>query len=151
MKSHNQTSSLFWLIFSMAVCFGSVHLGIGTIRNPGMGLMPFAASVLLAALSLVLFFQAVSERGKGQAQAIFHGVLVKRVFIVLLALSIYSKLMPWAGYLISTFLLMTLLFWIVEKKEWWRVLLASFLTTLITYSFFSKLLNCQFPDGLFGF
>ena len=59
--------------------------------------------------------------------------------------------MPELGYLISTFLLMGFLYWILERKKIWLVLLASVLTTLFTYIVFSKWLNCQFPEGLFGF
>jgi hypothetical protein len=59
--------------------------------------------------------------------------------------------MPVLGYLISTFLLMTTLFLILERKKIVFVLVSSILTTLVTYFVFSKWLNCQFPDGLFGF
>jgi hypothetical protein len=31
------------------------------------------------------------------------------------------------------------------------VFVSSILTTILTYLVFSKWLNCQFPDGLFGF
>jgi hypothetical protein len=150
MNSADQRSSLFWLLFAMAVGFGSLHLGIGTVQNPGMGMMAFGASVLLGALSVVLFFQASLRKEEKTNEGMFDQVLWKRPFIVLIALLIYSKLMTSAGYLISTFLLMSILFWIVEKQRLWQVLVFSFLTTLITYYFFSKWLNCQFPDGLFG-
>jgi hypothetical protein len=45
---------------------------------------------------------------------------------------------------------MTALFWTLERKRIVWVLFSSILTTLITYFVFSKWLNCQFPDGLFG-
>jgi hypothetical protein len=69
----------------------------------------------------------------------------------LTALLIYAKLMPVAGYLLSTFLLMSFLFWIVRGKKWWWVLISSSLTTLITYYVFSVWLKGQFPEGLFSF
>jgi hypothetical protein len=59
--------------------------------------------------------------------------------------------MPTVGYLVSTFILMLLLFWVLEKKKLGWVLASSVLSTLLTYVVFSKWLNCQFPDGLFGF
>jgi hypothetical protein len=69
----------------------------------------------------------------------------------LIALLMYSKFMPAGGYLISTFLLLTFLFFIVERQKIWWILTFSSLITLITYYAFSKLLNRQFPVGLFGF
>jgi hypothetical protein len=75
----------------------------------------------------------------------------RRVLFVLLVLTIYARVMPVLGYLISTFLLMSLLFWILERKRIGFVLLYALLATLFTYLVFSKWLNCQFPHGLFGF
>jgi hypothetical protein len=74
--------------------------------------------------------------------------LWQKVIPVLIASFVYAKLMPLGGYLISTFLLMSFLFWIVGEK-WWRVLVLSFLITLITYYLFSVWLKGQFPMGLF--
>ena len=74
----------------------------------------------------------------------------KRILFVLIVLVLYVKLLPVLGYLITTFLLMTLLFWILKGSAWWWVLASSFITTLATYFIFSKWLNCQFPEGLFG-
>jgi hypothetical protein len=39
---------------------------------------------------------------------------------------------------------------VLEKKKPGRVFASALLSTLITYFVFSKWLNCQFPDGLFG-
>jgi hypothetical protein len=77
--------------------------------------------------------------------------LWKRILFVLIVLILYSRMMSVLGYLISTFLLMTALFWILERKKIVFVFVSSILTTLFTYFVFSKWLNCQFPDGLFRF
>ena len=78
------------------------------------------------------------------------GHLWKRVLLVLIVLVIYCAAMPTLGYLISTFILMGFLFWILKRTQAWQAVLWSVLATLITYYVFSKWLNCQFPDGLFG-
>jgi hypothetical protein len=75
----------------------------------------------------------------------------KRVLFVLIVLWLYAWTMPTVGYLISTFVLMLLLFWVLEKKKIGWVLVSSALSTFLTYVVFSKWLNCQFPDGLLGF
>ena len=151
MKVYDQGSSLFWLLLSIAVFFGSLHLGIGTLRNPGMGFLTFGASGIMGILSLILFVQA-TLRGKGvKGAALFSGKYWQRILLVLIILAVYSWIMPTLGYLISTFVLMTLLFWVLERKKIWFVLTSSFLSTLMTYLVFSKWLNCQFPRGLFWF
>jgi hypothetical protein len=150
MKTYDRVSSLFWLFLSIFVCIESIRLGIGTLRHPDMGFMAFGVSVLLGILSLTLFLQTILKKEEAETKPFFAGKLWRRVFLVLIAILIYSKLMPVVGYLISTFLLMSFLFWLVKGQRWWWVLILSSLTSLITYYVFSVWLKCQFPEGLFG-
>jgi hypothetical protein len=151
MNIYDRGSSLFWLLFSVFVFIESLRLGIGTLRNPGMGFLAFGASGLLGILSLILLLQAIFKKVEIHIQPIFAGILWIRVIFILVALLIYSQVLPFGGYLVTTFFLMGSLFWIVEQQKIGRSLILSFLTTLITYFVFSKWLNCQFPEGLLGF
>ena len=151
MKTLDLVSSLFWLLTSVVFFVASLRLGIGTMHNPGMGFLALGAAGILGILSLSLFLKAFFENGVATHEPLFTGKAWKRVLFVLMALTAYSILMPVLGYLIGTFILMSLLFWGLEKKKIGFVLLSSVLATLITYLVFSKWLNCQFPDGFFGF
>jgi hypothetical protein len=151
MKALDRTSSLFWLLVSLSVFIESLRLGIGTLHNPGRGFLTLGASGILGILSLILFLQASLQKKEVKTPAFFAGPLWKRILLVLIALILYSRLMPVLGYLMSTFLLMTSLFFILERKKIVFVFVSSILITLVTYIVFSKWLNCQFPDGLFGF
>jgi hypothetical protein len=113
--------------------------------------MTFGASGILGILSLVLFFQASLRKDDTPRKPLFAGTQWQRVLFVLLALTVYARVMPALGYLISTFLLMSLLFWLLERGRMGFVLLYALLATLFTHLVFSKWLNCQFPHGLFGF
>jgi hypothetical protein len=110
--------------------------------------MAFGVCSLLGILSLALFFQATLKPREIASEPFLSGKLWKRVFLVLFAIIAYAELMPYGGYLISTFLLMSFLFWIVKGKLRWVLVLSS-LTTLITYYVFSVWLKCQFPSGIF--
>jgi len=149
MKTYDRGSSLFWLLFSAVFSVESLHLGIGKLHAPGAGFMAFGTSGLLGILSLILLLQSISRKETTHVKPIFTGTHWKKAILVLIALLVYSKVLPFAGFLISTFLLMGFLFWIVERQKVWWVLTLAFLTTLITYWVFSKWLNCQFPDGFF--
>lgn len=151
MKTLDRTSSLFWLLVSILVFAESIRIGIGTVQNPGMGFMTFGASAILGVLSLALFFQASFREHSAEHKPLFVGTLWRRVLFVLLALTVYARVMPSLGYLISTFVLMSLLFWVLERKRVGFVLLYALLATLFTHLVFSKWLNCQFPHGLLGF
>jgi hypothetical protein len=149
---HDRWTSLFWLFLSLYVCVESLRLGIGTLHKPNIGFFAFCAAGMLGVLSLILFLQTFQKDNKTRSGSLFSGMLWRRALVVVIALIVYSMLMSRAGYLISTFCLMTLLFWILEpgRVRWflWS-LIASFLTTGISYYVFSVLLNCQFPAGIF--
>jgi uncharacterized BrkB/YihY/UPF0761 family membrane protein len=151
MKKYDIGSSLFWLLFSIFICAKSLRLGIGTPESPGMGFMAFGASVILGILSLALILREIFEKEEIKSDFVFSGILWSRLILVLIGLLIYAILVPVTGYLIVTFLLLTFLFWIIERKKVGWILILSFLITIITYYCFSKLLNCQLPSGLLGF
>ncbi len=151
MKLYDQTSGLFWLLVSIAVFVESIRLGIGDLHNPGRGFLTFGASGIMGILALILFVQASLQKKEVEREPLFAGKMWKRIVLVLTVLWLYSWAMPTVGYLISTFVLMVLLFWVLERKKFGWVLASSVLSTLLTYFIFSKWLNCQFPDGFFGF
>lgn len=151
MRALDQTSSLFWLLVSIAVFIESIRLGIGKLHNPGTGFFTFGASGILGILSLLLFLRASLRKEQRKPESLFVGKFWTRILFVLIVLVLYSRMMPVLGYLFSTFLLMIALFWILERKKIVFVLMCSIVSTLATYLVFSKWLNCQFPEGLFGF
>jgi len=149
-KTDDRLSSLFWLFVAVYACIGAIRMGLGSLRNPGMGLMPFGTSILLGALSLVVLLRGIFKTNEGKGQPGSSHALWTRVLPILIALVLYTKLMPVVGYLIGTFLLMAFMFWIVERNKVGWMLFLSFVTTGITYYAFSKWLNLQFPSGFFG-
>jgi len=151
MKLYDQTSSLFWLLVSVAVFLESIRLGVGDLHNPGRGFLTLGASGILGVLALILFIGASLRKAEAEREPLFAGKMWKRILFVLIVLWLYAWAMPTVGYLISTFILMLLLFWVLEKKKIGWVFASSVLSTLLTYVVFSKWLNCQFPDGLLGF
>jgi putative tricarboxylic transport membrane protein len=150
--SADKGTSLFWLFVSIVVSIAAFRLNLGKPSAPGSGFMPFGAAVLLGLLSIVCFLQAVMrEKTRARAEPLFRGMLWHRVVFSCLALFAYAQAIPFLGYNITTFLLMTFLFWMAGRQKVWRVVVYSLGTTVITYYVFSKSLNLQFPVGPFGF
>jgi hypothetical protein len=116
-----------------------------------MGFMAFGASAILAILSIGVFLSASFAKDSDTAEPPFSGMLWKRVLLIIIILFLYASLMPTGGYIVSTLLLMILLFRGIGKRKVWQVAVISVLTTAITYYVFSIMLNCQFPAGIFGF
>ena len=151
MKVYDRGSALFWLFLSAAVFIQSLRMGIGSLRNPGMGFMAFGASGVMGTLSLILFIQSSLRRKEAARVSLFGGLLLWRVAFVAAAIALYIVLLPTLGYLIDTFLLMACFLVIVGKRHGWLLIAFPGLTAAVTYYVFSKLLNCQFPAGLLGF
>jgi putative tricarboxylic transport membrane protein len=150
--SADKGTSLFWLFVSIVVSIAAFRLGLGKLSAPGSGFMPFGAAILLGILSIVCFLQAVMrENTREKAEPLFRATLWHRVVFSCLALFVYAQAIPFLGYNITTFLLMTFLFWIAGRQKVWKVVVYSLGTTVITYYVFSKSLNLQFPVGPFGF
>jgi hypothetical protein len=115
-----------------------------------MGFISFGTSLLLGILSIALFLTTVIRKQASEIPANLPKTLWKRVLLILISLFVYAAVMPVTGYLVTTFLLMGFLFWIIRRPKLRWVLTLSFVTTLVTYYVFVKWLNCQFPTGFFG-
>lgn len=146
---HERTSSIFFLIVSAMVFIGSIQLGLGTTRQPGPGFMTFGASGLLGILSLIRFLKTLVKK-RQSGEVLFRNTLWWRVVLSGMAILAYALVMPTLGYLITTFLLMLFLYFMIHEQRWYWVIISSLLSSLGSYYLFSKLLNCQFPNGLFG-
>ena len=146
----DKPTSIFWLCVSVIVSVASYRLGLGNVSAPGSGFTPFGAAVLLGILSIVCFLQAMARKKSAEVQPLFRGTLWSRVVLVFAALLVYAQLIPFSGYVVTTFLLMGFLFWIAGQKKAWKVALYSLATTVLSYYVFSKWLNLQFPLGLLG-
>ncbi len=143
---------MFWLLVAVVVAVASYRLGLGTISQPGSGFLPFWASVLLGLLSLVSFGQAAANRkNRPKPELLFAGRLWWRAVLAFVALAVWAQVVPFSGYNLATFFLMTFLFWLAGRQRLWRVAAYSLGTTVITYYVFSRALNLQVPAGPFGF
>jgi putative tricarboxylic transport membrane protein len=146
-----------WIInaamFVIGVVFlvESLRLGLGSVRRPGPGLLPLYTGValsLVSAFSLVRCFLA-AKHGKGEEK--FFGQAIINVVIILIGLVAYVFLLPWLGYLLSTFMLLMFLFRAGGFRKWGLISLSALVTTSVTYLVFSSWLNLRFPKGFLGF
>jgi len=129
----------------------SFRLGLGKVSAPGSGFTPFGASVILGILSIVCLFQAKDRQEPEGVEALFRDKRWLNVVSVFVILFLYIQIMPYAGFSVSTFLLMAVLFWIAGEKKKWKVVVYSFISAVLSFIIFSKCLNLQFPVCPFGF
>jgi putative tricarboxylic transport membrane protein len=143
-------ANLFWFALGMLAAAEAWRLHVGGLHRPGPGFLPFYAAVLLALLSLVSLVQDLKSVS-GSAAEIWGGVRWGRWSIMVVALFAYVAVLERLGFVTATFLLMLVLYRLLEPYRWTTVLLFSLLTIGSAYFFFVYLLDSRLPIGFLGF
>ena len=140
---------IFWIGLSLFIVVLSYKLGLGGFHSPGPGFMPFIVGILLLTISLYLLLRHLLKMGdKGETVKEEQGQInFWRISLVLVLLFAYSLLLEKLGYLIATFMLLSILSKSMGSKKWTSVLIGSVLTVLVTYFVFTSL-GLRFPKGI---
>jgi hypothetical protein len=144
-------ANLFWLVLAALAAAGAWQLGVGDLHSPGAGFLPFYAALLFGVLALVSLVQDLKAMS-GPAAEIWGGVRWGRWIAMVASLFLYVAALEWLGFMLATFLLMLVLFRILEPYRWTTVLFFSLLTMGSAYLFFVVLLDSRLPGGsIWGF
>jgi len=146
MINADRWTGLFFLVFSLYVCFESWRLGLGSYFRPGPGFFPFYSSLLLGilALSLILFtFHGNLEKGESWAN-------LGNILLVCLAMLGFALLLDWLGFLSTAFLFICFLLYVVERRGWLFSVGAAFLISVACYAAFELWLKAHLPAGILG-
>ena len=87
----------------------------------------------------------------GPASEIWGEAHWGRLGTMVVSLFIYVAVLEWLGFMLATFLLMLVLFRLLEPYRWTTVLLLSVVTMGAAYVFFVILLDSRLPRGVWGF
>lgn len=119
----------------------AVHMHLWDYGEPGAGLFPFLAALLLVGTSLASARDTVPEPGP---------VEIPRLLVYCTALGLYSLCLEFIGFLPATFLFLTCVFACVERIGWKRSLLVSTIFASATWFLFERLLSVPLPRGFWG-
>ena len=152
MRNTDRSSSLFWLVVGIGIAISSLKYGFGTLHEPGPGFITFFAGAILTLLSLSLFFSSLrDQKDRSGLQNLWAGLEPGKVLYVTVLLVAYTFLLKPMGFLISTFILLFLLFRVKGTYRLKTIFLISFLVTVGSYIIFEIWLKAQLPKGVFGF
>lgn len=150
MKRVDLIKGTFFLIFSLIVCYESIHLSLWSGKKPGPGLFPFFLGIALAFLSLIF----ISGKGFRQKKETIASEATpgnkKRILLALGILISYAIVLPFLGFLVSSFFLIFFLFGLSYQGRWIVLGTASVLVSLAFYIIFQVLLKIQLPHGILG-
>jgi len=140
---------IFWIGLSLFVLTFSFKLGLGNLRDPGPGFMPFLLGVVLFIICCFLLLKLLLKVYKrSEIVKEDHGhIYFWRIGLVLVSLYAYALLLETMGYLIATFILLSILFRSAGSKKWVVLLVSSAVTVLITFFAFTYL-GLRFPMGI---
>ena len=146
MITTDRWTGLFFILFSIYVCFESSRLGVGSFFRPGAGFFPFYSSLLLGLLSLVLGLLAF----RGKVEKAESWTDVGNTVTVSLALLGFALLLTWLGFAITTFLFILFLLRAVERRKWLLSAGAALFISAAFYVVFGLWLKAQLPAGILG-
>jgi putative tricarboxylic transport membrane protein len=149
MKGYQISAALFWIGISVYVMVLSLKMEFGTFSSPGPGLMPFLLGMLLMPVSLYILMRSLFGKGREiETEKMKLGEINwTRSCVVLSALLAYAIVLERLGFLIATFLLLSILFRAVGVNRLVNALGAAVITVLVTYFLFNSL-NMRFPPGI---
>ena len=149
MKKYDFYGAFFWAGLAVFVTLSAKQMGLGEPRAPGPGFFPMIVGVVLLSFSVLIAIEAQWGAKKNPHFAVwpsFRGNVFANVG-VLFTYSIF--LLPYLGFLVGAFLLLTYLFAVPGRRKWWFSVLFSATVVFLCYYFFGVLLEAQFPKGIF--
>lgn len=148
----DQVSPLFWLAFGVLSAYGSIKLGLGTLREPGPGLLAFLASCFISFMAIIVLFQAlVLKRGfLEKIPNLWEGASWRRPLAIGLILVGYLFSLEKIGFLITSFAMLFITFKLVEKLPWVRTIVLSLTISGGAFILFNKILKATLPRGILG-
>jgi hypothetical protein len=149
-REQHPIASVVLLVLGLAIAIGGLHYGWGSLDSPGAGFVPFLAGAAMAGFSAITLLQSL-VKGWRPLGELWTGARWHRPLIATVCLVLYSVFLRDLGFLISTFILATYLYRMLEPAGWTETLLAAVLTTLGFYLVFQVWLEVQFPRGLLTF
>jgi putative tricarboxylic transport membrane protein len=149
LKQGDRISAIFFLALSLFVCGHAAQIGIGSLQQPGPGLMVFGSGAGVGLLALWLLVHSSLYKAGQHTVPAEESPLRKGPFLLLCAsLFIYTLAASRLGFLIATFLFIIFVFRLVESEPWWRTLLKAVLITVGNYLLFVIWLGLSLPKGI---
>ena len=137
------------MILAMFTGVISIQLGVGGLDLMGTGFMPLLASLLLFALSLIDFISNLVKGGSGKKDK--KGLTLRELTkpaILIGALIVYVYFLKSVGFPIMTFLLVYVLFVMMQPEKWRLDLFYAALVSAATFLFFDSALKVRLPAGI---
>ncbi len=150
MRKLDISSSVFWLAFALFAGGTGIHLGLGSLRQPGPGFTPFTGAMIIAVCAVITLLQALRETQEKEGAAGDGRSNWKRGVYLLFSCFVYAIALDKVGFLPCTFLFFLFFLRVVIPATWWRAILVSTIVSIVTYLLFNGALDSGLPKGFLG-
>ena len=149
----DRVSSLFWLALGLVSMYGAAQLGLGTLREPGSGLLAFMAGAFVSLIALGIFVKSLIQwRGiRLDFAPLWSEANWRRPAIIGLLTLGFILALERLGFILTGFLLLLVLFRWVERFSWKKALMIPALTLGFSYLLFNVFLKATLPRGFLNF
>lgn len=133
------------LALGLGAAAGALRMRVWADGEPGEGLFPLLAALLLAvcsALSLVIDGGMPTAVARGRRERTLKAAAYAAALIA------YGVLFVAAGHIVATLVVFVTLLRVVERLGWTRSAAIAGATALATYVLFERLLRVPLPRGL---
>ena len=134
----------FWLLLCFYFGIGAWRLGLGSIRMPGPGFLPFWISVIVILFTLVQLLKTKPVKG---LQPLFRGKKIRNTIYTLSFLFAYPLLFERMGFFMCTLLFTGACLKVIAGKRWLFAVGISLFVAVASYVLFVVWLQIQFPRG----
>ncbi len=151
MKRSDRVSALFFLLLSLFLCQQSIGIGLGTLRQPGPGLLAFGTGAGIGILALWLLIQSIiSKESRGEASFDERAPQKGKPLVICLSLFGYTIAVNWLGFVVSTFIFVLFMLRLIEPERWWLRVMKATLITIGNYMVFVMWLGIDLPKGFWA-
>ena len=139
-----------WLGIGILFCAGSLRYKLMHLGAYGPGFYPFIISSALIVLSAALILVSYRAREKGDA-GVSAEKSFRKIVLALIGLFGFGVLLPYMGFLLTTFILLLFLLRYIEPVRWAPAVFTAAAATGICYALFVRWLGVQMPRGILYF
>jgi putative tricarboxylic transport membrane protein len=143
--------NLFWLLFAVVTCEESLRLKLGGVTKPGSGFFPFSAGIVMLALSMAALFQSFRKKAGGKKEAGAESFRWWSILIIVAAVMAFALTLETLGFLINTFLFVTIMLKVVQPQPWKTSIMGGLISAVVADVLFNLVFRAQIPSGILGF
>lgn len=111
-------------------------------------LMPVIVTLFILLISVLIMIESVGQPDSGREDHRNKNRMpTASLWIVITIMVLYSWLLEWTGFLLTSCIAMVVLFMIYGVKQYFRIVLITLITLGLLYFSFEKLLYAPLPVG----